>query len=95
MYCSQFARKGDGKRLLRHSITNRMAPGWTCFIAGSEAMLPYLQQRALRYLRVFDQNGSFWAPKGAVEVVQEIWRRRQSSGEWAISWPDVMLATPS
>uniref|UniRef100_A0A0B7KDD8 Transcription factor domain-containing protein n=1 Tax=Bionectria ochroleuca TaxID=29856 RepID=A0A0B7KDD8_BIOOC len=69
--------------------------GWTCFIAGSEAMLPYLQQRALRYLRVFDQNGSFWAPKGAVEVVQEIWRRRQSSGEWAISWPDVMLATPS
>ena len=65
---------------------------WPAFIAACEAMAPDLQERSLRHLEVAEaRGGACFTPMPATTVVSMIRQKRQASGEWNISWPDVLM----
>ncbi|RYP04921.1 hypothetical protein DL764_004133 [Monosporascus ibericus] len=64
---------------------------WPAFIAACEAATPDLQERSLNCLEMAEKPGACFTPKPASMVVATIRQRRQASGEWTISWPDVLM----
>lgn len=65
---------------------------WPAFIAACEAATPDLQERSLDYLKVVEgRGGTCFTPKPASLIVSVIRQRRQATGEWTISWPDVLI----
>ncbi|RYP44543.1 hypothetical protein DL768_008992 [Monosporascus sp. mg162] len=64
---------------------------WPAFIAACEAAMPDLQERSLNCLELAEGPGACFTPKPASMVVSMIRQRQQASGEWTISWPDVLM----
>ena len=69
---------------------------WPAFIAACEATAPDLQEKSLRYLEAAEtRGGACFTPMPATMVVSMIRQRRHASGEWNISWPDVLMNDPN
>lgn len=63
---------------------------WPVFIASSEAATPELQNRALECLAFIDTRGAFFIPQKASDVVRQVWKKREETDDWTISWLDVL-----
>ena len=64
---------------------------WPAFIVACEAATPELQERSLNYLKAVEvRGGACFTPKPASLIVSMIRHRRQTTGQWTISWPDVL-----
>ena len=57
---------------------------WPGFIAASEAVIPELQERALRSLHTIDNRGFFFTPKSATTTVLSTWKKREQMGDLII-----------
>lgn len=77
--CSSNKRKEHNSSLL-----------WPCFIAACEAVDKSLQVRLLDWLRDMFRKTAVSTFAKAVDVVQRVWKARQESNDYTLSWFDVM-----
>ncbi|WYZ41428.1 hypothetical protein EsH8_V_000323 [Colletotrichum jinshuiense] len=64
--------------------------GWAGFIAACEATTPDLQERGLKVLEAIDNNGVIFGTDKPSDLAQSVWNRRNETGDWTLSWPDMM-----
>lgn len=64
--------------------------GWAGFIAACEATTPGLQERGLKVLEAIDNNGVIFGTDKPSDLAQSVWNRRNETGDWTLSWPDMM-----
>ena len=65
--------------------------GWALFIAACEAATPELQARAMECLEAIDGQGVFIETSQPSAIVKTVWEQRRQSGDYTLSWPDVMV----
>ncbi|KAJ6441635.1 arginine metabolism regulation protein II [Purpureocillium lavendulum] len=64
---------------------------WTALIAACEAVVPDLQERAIRCLETTDNRGFYFTPKPGKELVALIWeRRKHGSTNWAETMAEML-----
>ncbi|KAI5921433.1 fungal-specific transcription factor domain-containing protein [Camillea tinctor] len=63
---------------------------WSAFIAGCEAVTSELQDQALECIVAIESRASIFSAQPATKVVKNIWEQRSRTGDWTLSWPNVM-----
>ncbi|GKT60220.1 C6 transcription factor [Colletotrichum tofieldiae] len=64
--------------------------GWAGFVAACEATTPDLQERGRKVLEAIDNNGVIFGTDKPSTLAQSVWDRRKETGDWTLSWPDIM-----
>ncbi|KAF4784875.1 hypothetical protein HER10_EVM0000003 [Colletotrichum scovillei] len=64
--------------------------GWAAFIAACEATTPDLQERGLKVLQKIDSSGVIFGTDKPSVLAQSVWDKRTETGDWTLSWPDMM-----
>ncbi|OBR07291.1 C6 transcription factor [Colletotrichum higginsianum IMI 349063] len=64
--------------------------GWAGFVAACEAMGPDLQERGRKVLEAIDNKGVIFGTDKPSTLAQSVWDRRRETGDWTLSWPDLM-----
>ncbi|TEA10869.1 Arginine metabolism regulation protein II [Colletotrichum sidae] len=67
--------------------------GWASFIAACEATTADLQDQGRKILEVIDIHGIIYGADRPSVLAESVWERRRESGDWTLSWPDVMQNT--
>ncbi|KAK1633773.1 fungal-specific transcription factor domain-containing protein [Colletotrichum phormii] len=68
--------------------------GWAAFIAACEATTPDLQERGLKVLQTIDNSGVIFGTDKPSVLAQSVWDKRTETGDWTLSWPDIMKTIP-
>ncbi|KAJ3945272.1 uncharacterized protein N0V96_005298 [Colletotrichum fioriniae] len=68
--------------------------GWAAFIAACEATAPDLQERGLKVLQTIDSSGVIFGTDKPSVLAQSVWDKRTETGDWTLSWPDMMKTIP-
>ncbi|EXF74464.1 hypothetical protein CFIO01_01942 [Colletotrichum fioriniae PJ7] len=68
--------------------------GWAAFIAACEATTPDLQERGLKVLQTIDSSGVIFGTDKPSVLAQSVWDKRTETGDWTLSWPDMMKTIP-
>ncbi|KAL0942691.1 uncharacterized protein CTRU02_200577 [Colletotrichum truncatum] len=64
--------------------------GWAGFIAACEATTPDLQERGRVILESIDAQGVIFGVDKPSVLAQSVWEQRTATGDWTLSWPDLM-----
>ncbi|KAF9880867.1 hypothetical protein CkaCkLH20_01909 [Colletotrichum karsti] len=64
--------------------------GWAGFIAACEAVTPDLQERGRLILESIDTQGVIFGADKPSVLAQGVWDKRRETGDWTLSWPDLM-----
>ncbi|KAK2003319.1 hypothetical protein LX36DRAFT_146589 [Colletotrichum falcatum] len=64
--------------------------GWAGFVATCEATTPGLQERGRKILEAIDNKGVIFGTDKPSTLAQRVWDKRKETGDWTISWPDMM-----
>ncbi|KAK2033233.1 hypothetical protein LX32DRAFT_705667 [Colletotrichum zoysiae] len=67
--------------------------GWAGFVAACEATTPDLQERGRKILEAIDNKGVIFGTDKPSKLAQGIWDKRKETGDWTISWLDMMQNT--
>ncbi|KAK1512148.1 hypothetical protein CTAM01_01078 [Colletotrichum tamarilloi] len=68
--------------------------GWAAFVAACEATTPDLQERGLKVLQTIDNSGVIFGTDKPSVLAQSVWEKRTETGDWTLSWPDMMKTIP-
>ena len=63
---------------------------WACFIAASEALDRPVQDRFLHWLQEMSERTAVGSFSVAADVVQRVWKARQETKDFTLSWFDVL-----
>lgn len=63
---------------------------WACFIAASEDRDRAVQDRLLHWMRNMSDRTAAESFSVAADVVQRVWRVRQETWDFTLSWFDVL-----
>lgn len=63
---------------------------WACFIAASEDLDRAVQDRLLHWMRDMSDRTAAESFSVAADVVQRVWRARQETWDFTLSWFDVL-----
>ncbi|KAJ0159727.1 Arginine metabolism regulation protein II, partial [Colletotrichum tanaceti] len=64
--------------------------GWAGFVAACEAVTPDLQDKGREVLEAIDNKGWVFGTDKPSTLAQSVWDRRRETGDWTLSWPDLM-----
>ncbi|KAK2055034.1 hypothetical protein LY76DRAFT_662978 [Colletotrichum caudatum] len=64
--------------------------GWAGFVAACEATTPDLQERGRKILEAIDNKGVIFGTDKPSKLARSIWDKRKETGDWTISWLDMM-----
>ncbi|KAI8183198.1 Arginine metabolism regulation protein II [Colletotrichum sp. SAR 10_75] len=67
--------------------------GWAGFIAACEATTPDLQERGKQILESIDTQGVIFGADKPSVLAQSVWDKRKETGDWTLSWPDLMQSS--
>ncbi|KAJ0270454.1 hypothetical protein COL940_011688 [Colletotrichum noveboracense] len=67
--------------------------GWAGFIAACEATTPDLQERGKLILESIDTQGVIFGADKPSVLAQSVWDKRKETGDWTLSWPDLMQSS--
>ncbi|KAJ0370212.1 hypothetical protein COL154_001343 [Colletotrichum chrysophilum] len=67
--------------------------GWAGFIAACEATTPDLQEQGKLILESIDTQGVIFGADKPSVLAQSVWDKRKETGDWTLSWPDLMQSS--